>query len=122
MIQRRGGKKKRQSDVANVGKSPKKSKVEPTFTPASGTDGMLQCLFVDDECIPLWPQYKHRITGENFIKVGAKESWVLQLMVASRKSVLRGYEEHKHGENKSRLPRLWSNLYALSCCMNSAEQ
>ena len=100
LIQRRGGKKKRQSGVADVGKSAKKGKVEPTFTPASGTDGMLQCIFVEGECIPLWPQYLHRTTAENFIKVGTKESWVLQLMVASRKSVLRGYEEHSHGKKK----------------------
>ena len=79
---------------AGGGQSKKKAKVEPAFTAVSGTDGSMQCIFVEEECIPLWPQYVHRTTAENFIKVGAKESWVLQLMVASRKSVF------KYGEKK----------------------
>ena len=95
---KKGGKKKRQSGVAGVGKSAKIRKVDLVFTPASEDDGKLQCIFVEGECIPLWPQYLHRTTVGNFIRVDTQEYWVIQLMVACRKSVLRGYEPHGHGE------------------------
>ena len=79
-------------------KSAKKCKTEPTLVPAACTDGMHQCIFVDGECIPLWPQYLHKTAEGNFLRVDRMESWVIQLMVASRKSVLRGYEPQTHCE------------------------
>ena len=52
--------KKRQSDVAHGGASPKKGKVEAAFRQADGVDGKLYCIFIEGECIPLWPQYLHK--------------------------------------------------------------
>ena len=68
------GQKKREPMVAGGGQSPKKAKVEPTFTAVSGTDGSMQCIFVEEECIPLWPQYEHKRTAGKFISVATTES------------------------------------------------
>ena len=92
----KGGNKKKQSEVACAGKPANKCKVDATFIQADGRDCMLQCIFADGECIPLWPQYVHRTTEWKFVRVDRQEPWVIQLIVASRKYVLRGYEPQKH--------------------------
>ena len=85
--------KKRPSGGAVGGKAAKRGKVEPMFQAAAGADGMLQCMFVEGECIPLWPQYVDRTAACNFIRVGTQEDWVIQFMVASRKSVAQDKEK-----------------------------
>ena len=96
------GQKKKQPMVAGGGQSTKKAKVEPTFTAASGTDGPVQCIFVEEECIPLWPQYVHKPTLSKFIRVGPTESWLLLLISAMRKSALQGHAELKRMEKKQK--------------------
>ena len=83
--------KKRPSGGAVGGKAAKKIKVEPMFQAAAGVDGKMQCMFVEGECIPLWPQHVDRTAACNFIRVGAQEEWVIQFMVASRKLVAQGH-------------------------------
>ena len=80
------GRKKRPPGGAVGGNAAKKNKLEPMFTPAAGADGEIHCIFVDGVCIPLWPQYVERSAIGNFIKVGTQEEWVIQFMVALRKS------------------------------------
>ena len=80
------GRKKRPPGGAVGGNAAKKNKLEPMFTPAAGADGEIHCIFVDGVCIPLWPQYVDRSAIGNFIKVGTQEEWVIQFMVALRKS------------------------------------
>ena len=46
----------------------------------------------------MWPQYSHRRLPGSFIRLDTNEAWVIQLFVASRKSVLRGYQPHTHGQ------------------------
>ena len=92
--------KKRPSGGAVGGKAAKRGKVEPMFQAAAGADGMLQCMFVEGECIPLWPQYVDRTAACNFIRVGAQEDWVIQFMVASRKSVAQANEKDAFGGSK----------------------
>ena len=84
--------KKRQSDVKHAGNTAKKCKVEPAFVQAANIDGMHQCLFVDGECIPLWPQYLHKTAEGRFIRVDRMEAWLIQFMVASRRHAVRGRE------------------------------
>ena len=107
--------KKRKSESSDSGTSPKKCKVEAAFRQADGVSGKLDCIFIDGECIPLWPQYLHKTATGNFIKVDRQEAWVLQLMTKLRKSVLRGYEPHKRSEKTHRiLGRLLRN-FAMVC-------
>jgi hypothetical protein len=82
--------------VAAVGGTAvKRAKAEPTFQEATRADGMVQCIFVEGECIPLWPQYVEKTAGCNFIRVGTQEEWVIQFMVASRKSVEKSVKSEK---------------------------
>ena len=86
--------------MSGIGKPAKKTKAEASFRLAPGTDGMLQCIFVEGKCVPLWPQYEHRTAEDSFIRVDRQEHWMLQLTGALRNSVIRGYEPQKHGEKK----------------------
>ena len=101
-IQSRRARTKREPMVAGGGQSTKKAKAEPTFTAVSGTDGPMQCIFVEEECIPLWPQYEHITTAGKFIRVGPTESWLLLLMCSMRKSALQGDEELNKMESKTK--------------------
>ena len=78
--------------MSGIGKPAKKTKVEASFKLAPGTDGMLQCIFVEGKCIPLWPQYVHKTAQGSFIRVDRQEHWMLQLTGALRNCVIRGYE------------------------------
>ena len=93
-------KKKMTSTMSGTGNPAKKTKVETLFKPAPETDEPLQCIFVEGECIPLWPQYVHKGAQSPFIRVDGQQSWMLQLTVALKKCVLQGYEPQKHSENK----------------------
>ena len=79
-------KKKRAPAAKSSDSSPasKKPKVEPMFSAVEGADGKVLCVFVNGECIPLWPQYKDKAAACNFIRVGTSEDWVNKFMVASR--------------------------------------
>ena len=105
------GGKKRPSGGAVGGKAAKKNKVEPMFTAAAGVDGEIHCIFVDGLCIPLWPQYVERSAVGNFIKVGAQEEWVIQFMVALRKSAAQDKEKDASGKDKKNGPSISSNVY-----------
>ena len=105
-------KKKRESGDADDGESAKTRKVGAvcTFTQASDDDGKLQCIFVEGECIPLWPQY---LTADgSFIKVDTQENWVIHFMVACRKSILRGCEP----QTKTGRPERWSRALVKYVC------
>ena len=82
------------------------------FHVATGADGMLQCMFVEGEYVPLWPQYADRIAKCNFVRVGAQEEWVIQFMVASRKAVVQ--EKEKDGpKGKS---KTWTRHFVKCVC------
>ena len=94
-------KKKRGIDACEdeaAGESPKKAKREGPFKPKPELDGPLQCIFIERECIPLWPLYSHKAAEGTFIRVDRGESWLSQLIVASRKSATQGYEPQERGE------------------------
>ena len=81
---------KRKDPFANVGTPPKKGKVEPTFTLAPCIDGRWNCVFVDEEIIPLWPQYVHKDNIErHYIRIDKCERWVTDYMVVLKRSKLR---------------------------------
>ena len=106
------GGKKRPSGGAVGGKAAKKNKVEPMFTAAAGVDGEIHCIFVDGLCIPLWPQYVERSAVGNFIKVGAQEEWVIQFMVALRKSAAQDKEKDASGKDKKK----WTKHFVKCVC------
>ena len=80
--------KKRKSAKLDVDKSAKVAKVDFACRQARGTDGLLQCIFVEGECIPLWPQYHDSSSKDKFIRVGARDAWVLGFIVISRRNAV----------------------------------
>ena len=106
------GGKKRQSGGAVGGTAAKKNKPEPMFHAATGADGMLQCMFVEGEYVPLWPQYADRIAKCNFVRVGAQEEWVIQFMVASRKAVVQEKEKDEPPGKK----KMWTRKFVKCVC------
>ena len=107
----------KQSRDADDGKAAKVSKVEMAFQPASATANVLRCIFVDEECIPLWPQYLHRAYPGTFIKFGTRERWLTNFMAVSRKSILRGYEPQDRGEkDKAEKDKALSRVLVKSVC------
>ena len=81
---------KRKDPFANVGTPPKKGKVEPTFTLAPCIDGPWNCVFVDEEIIPLWPQYVHKDNiKRHYIRIDKRERWVTDYTVVLKRPVLR---------------------------------
>ena len=104
------GGKKRPSGGAVGGKAAKKNKVEPMFTAAAGVDGEIHCIFVDGLCIPLWPQYVERSAVGNFSEVGTQEEWVIQFMVASRKSVAQDKETNACGKSKTKMDQAFRQM------------
>ena len=110
-------KRKRQSRDADDGKAAKISKVEMAFQPAAAPAKFLRCIFVDEEVIPLWPQYLHRACPGNFIRFGTREPWLTNFMAASRKSFLRGYEPQDRGEkDKVEKDKAFSRVLVKSVC------
>ena len=85
--------KKRKSAKLDVDKSAKVAKVD-------SADGPVQCIFVEGECIPLWPQYNDSSSTDKFIRVSSQESWVKGFMVVSRKNSIIGDERQEHGKKK----------------------
>ena len=78
----------------------KRTKVDPTFTPPKRKPDCLECVFVGEELIPLWPQYCHVKKEEGrFLRVSSQESWVMQMVVALRRVVLRGYKPQGQSED-----------------------
>ena len=115
-------KRKMQRRSEDAGKSTKIPKVDFAFKQAPATDGMLQCIFVEGGCIPLWPQYVHKTTEGNFIRVGAREPWVLQFLTSCKKAALQGCEAHKHLlESKPFHNKVLAEPVCNGCCLNSAE-
>ena len=87
------------------------------FQPASATANSLRCIFVDEECIPLWPQYLHRFYPGKFIRFGTREPWLTNFMAVSRKSILRGYEPQDRGEkDKAEKDKALSRVLVKSVC------
>ena len=56
---------------------------------------MLQCIFYEYECIPLWPQYDHFTTSGKFIKVDTQEWWLQRFVAAMRKSSGRDHDKNE---------------------------
>ena len=104
------GKKKKRKAAGETEPSVKVAKTTPKLQEAPGIDGVLHCIFVHGECIPLWPQYKLAGTDTMFIKVAPHELWLAQFTTACRKHALRGYEQTK--DKKVRFGR---NLAKVVC-------
>ena len=95
------GRKRKAPASESSGPSSKRStKCEQVFTPASPKDGKVECIFVQDECIPLWPQYLSNVCEGHFLRVGARETWMLKVLLTSKRLVSRGDEQHEPKENK----------------------
>ena len=92
------GDKRKTTDSDGSGQSKKSLKAEPPFTPVPPTDGPVDCVFVEGECIPLWPQYRSRGVEGQFLRIGARESWMLKVMSTSRRSLHRGDERSEDRE------------------------
>ena len=45
----------------------------------------IECVFHEDHCIPLWPQYKLTTNGSNYLKVAPYELWLVQYVGWQRK-------------------------------------
>ena len=80
--------KKRKSSGSGGATAPKKpTRCNRNLEPTVGVDGLVQTIFVEGVCIPLWPQYRDVSTLNSFIRIGPQEDWFIQFMVASRKAV-----------------------------------
>ena len=94
----------------------KKAKVEPMFSAVEGADGNVPCVFVNGECIPLWPQYKDKAAACNFIRVGTSEDWVNKFMVASRAArkdeMAQAKEKIESGKDKKK----WTKHFVKCVC------
>ena len=81
------------------------SKVDHGFTSVDCVDGNVQCVFLDSECIPLWPQYKHKTQEGRFVRIGKWEPWVIQVIAMCRKIALKGYEPQQCKEKRAPFAR-----------------
>ena len=99
--------KRRCPDAENTVDQAGESKVDQAFTPEDLVDGNVQCVCLDSECIPLYPQYKHRTQEGRFVRVGKWEPWVMRVIAVCRKSALKqkGYEPQKGQDKKASLTR-----------------
>ena len=66
------------------------------FQQAPQVGANIACLFADDECIPLWPQYVCTETEGTFLRVGGREAWMLKILAASKRTVGRADDPCKH--------------------------
>ena len=49
--------------------------------------------------MPLWPQYSHCAEKSgDFIRFASREPWLINFILASRRSILRGDEPQRHGD------------------------
>ena len=107
------GKKVRKRKSRFAGGTAKKAKrVCRNLEAASGADGLIQSIFVEGVCIPMWPQYVDRTNPGRFIRIGTQEAWVNQFMVALRKAVVpREKTAGMHRERKK-----WTRHFVKCVC------
>ena len=110
--------KKRRQAATSSDTSPaaKKPKVEPMFRPAEGADGKLLCLFVNGECIPLWPQYVDKAGACNFIRATSSEDWVNKFMVASRKATKDDMAQANEKDATGKDKKKWTKHFVKCVC------
>ena len=70
----------------------------------------MRCAFIEDECIPMWPQYVSSPSKDKFIKVSYCEAWVGRLMQAVKKSLMQGCDPQDKTEEKSTYTRKVCNI------------
>jgi hypothetical protein len=85
---------------------------------AVGADGLVQTMFVEGVCIPMWPQYRDAHTLNNFIRIGTQEDWVTQFMVASRKAVAQTKRKDETPNERKNGRGISSNAYVTKCTKN----
>ena len=112
--------RKRKSRVAGGGTTAKKAKMEnKNLKAASGADGLIQSIFVEGVCIPMWPQYVDRTNPGRFIRIGTQEAWVNQFMVALRKAVVPREKQPGCIEKERNVRGISSNAYVTKFYKNS---
>ena len=57
------------------------------FSQEPPLDRAVDCIFVDDECIPLWPQYACTVSEGTFLRLGDREAWWMQMFAACKKTL-----------------------------------
>ena len=84
------------------------------LAPEDMSSGMLQCIFVAGKCIPLWPQYVHSYVHSmagKFIRVDRNELWLTQLVLLSRRALIRSNAEScTSSESVNRSPVSYTHL------------
>ena len=111
--------KKRKSPGAGGATFAKKPNLENrNLKPVAGADGLMQSMFVEGVCIPMWPQYVDEAATCNFIRIGTQEDWVNQFMVASRKAVKQGNEKDGCTKDRKNGRSISSNAYVTKCTKN----
>ena len=110
--------KKRTQAAKSSDTSPaaKKPKVEPMFSAVEGADGKVLCLFVNGECIPVWPQYVDKAGTCNFIRVGTTEDWVNKFMVASRKATKDDMAQANEKDAQGKDKKKWTKHFVKCVC------
>ena len=94
------GRKRKAHASESSGASSKSLKGEGHFRQAPPNDGKLECVFVQGECIPLWPQYLSRSCEGHFLRVGPREAWVLKILAMSKRNLSRVDDAVGHDESK----------------------
>ena len=115
--------KKRKSSGSGGATAPKKPTMPSrNLEPAVGVDGLVQTIFVEGVCIPLWPQYRDVSTLNSFIRIGTQEDWLIQFMVASRKAVAQAKKNDETPKEKKNGRGISSNAYVTKWTKNSRKR
>ena len=63
-------------------------------------DGIIGSFFVDETWIPMWPQYAYTGSKDIFLRLGCREAWLMQMIVARKKRMRRSDDPCKHESRK----------------------
>ena len=113
-----GQQKKRKSPAVAISHKKKPNLENRNLKPVTRADGLIQSIFVEDVCIPMWPQYVDEAATCNFIRIGTQEDWVNQFMVASRKAVKQGNEKDGCTKDRKNGRSISSNAYVTKFTRN----
>ena len=70
------------------------------FSQLKPYDGVIGCFFVDETWIPMWPQYAYTGSKGIFLRLGTREAWLLQMIVARKKRMRRSDDPCKDESRK----------------------
>ena len=111
--------KKRKSSGAGGASFAKKPNLQNrNLKPVAGADGLMQSIFVEGVCIPMWPQYVDEAATCKFIRIGTQEDWVNQFMRASRKAAKQDGENVGCNKEKIKGRSISSNAYVTKFTRN----